>query len=317
MKNRLSFIIAVLFCTSIVAQTKEVIFKFNHLYDGAPFNTDQIYLVDDDVQINFSRMEYYLHVNSLIGAPDHSFDLDDQYLLVNSDQSTYSIGSFPVEDMYNVQFHIGVAEDVNHNDPALLPSSHPLAPQANSMHWGWAAGYIFVAAEGMVDKNQDGILEAVIQYHAVEDDYYTPLLVSGAGYETETTLTYFIDVHYDKMFENLNCSNAGVFHGPHDENALLISNMATNDVFTASENLNLESISTTTQAYPNPFTDHIQIQLQNESNILIYNSLGVLIESFNLNEGVHRLNQSSLTPGLYILQIQNAVREEKLRLYKI
>ena len=85
------------------------------------------------------------------------------------------------------------------------------------MHWGWSAGYIFAALEGMIDKQEDGILESPLTFHIVDGPYYSSINLSNVGseltgiVETENTVTFHINVNYEKMLHNVNVSNEVVF----------------------------------------------------------------------------------------------------------
>jgi hypothetical protein len=48
-----------------------------------------------------------------------------------------------------IRFHVGLEPGLNHSDPALYPPGHPLNPNLNGLHWGWAGGYVFFALEGL------------------------------------------------------------------------------------------------------------------------------------------------------------------------
>ena len=48
-----------------------------------------------------------------------------------------------------IRFHVGLTPELNHSDPALYPPGHPLNPNLNGLHWGWAGGYVFFALEGL------------------------------------------------------------------------------------------------------------------------------------------------------------------------
>jgi len=48
-----------------------------------------------------------------------------------------------------IRFHVGLTPALNHSDPALYPPGHPLNPNLNGLHWGWAGGYVFFALEGL------------------------------------------------------------------------------------------------------------------------------------------------------------------------
>ena len=118
----------------------------------------------------------------------------DKYILVNANQNNYNIGEIELldDDLISLNFNIGVEYNLNHADPSLQDSSHPLAPQFPSMHWGWAAGYRFAALEGMIDKNQDSIMETVFQYHPVDDSYYSDTITCDGIIENQNNVDCYI-----------------------------------------------------------------------------------------------------------------------------
>ncbi len=54
----------------------------------------------------------------------------------------------PAGKYIGLQFHVGVAPDVNHGNPAQWAAGHALNPLVNGLHWGWQGGYVFLALEG-------------------------------------------------------------------------------------------------------------------------------------------------------------------------
>ena len=316
MRHSISILILFLISFSALGQTKEVSINFIHKYNDANLNFDSTYVVDGSTPIKFDRLEYYLHINSLSNNDGDITYLSDKYILVNPSQNQYNIGSFEISDMSTLLFNIGVAPEINHDDPSLWKDSHPLAPQIPSMHWGWAAGYIFVALEGMIDKDQDGIFETVIQYHAVDDSYYSEIMISDAMIETNTSVEIHINVNYNKLIENIGTNEGGVYHGLHDENQLLINNFINNNVFTIPENLNLKETFISNAVFPNPFSNTIQLNLNENSIVKVYNSLGILVNEYKLDKGQQQINTHTLLNGVYILSIQSKSGTENIKLLK-
>ena len=330
MKNLFSFLFFISIGSAVIAQSKEIIIKLDHYYNGeefivAEYNSDesetflvdnQSYLVNGNTPIKFFRMQYYLHINSVMNSNGESTAFNDTYLLVDPSQEEYNIGAYEVSDVNSLLFHLGVAPEVNHNDPTLLESSNPLAPQSPNMHWGWVAGYIFIAVEAMVDEDEDGTLETVLQYHAVDDTYYSELSIANAVVETETTITIYMDVNYDKMFENMNSSEGGVFHGVYDENMELITNIINNEVFTVPVDLNLDEKRISSDVFPNPFTNDIQLFLNENSTIKLFDVLGNLIEVHEFKQGQQHIETEQLLKGMYVLSIESEERHENIKLLK-
>ena len=318
MKKILSLTFVILFNYIIKGQNKEVAVVINHLYDGEVLNFDNTYIVGDNIPIRFDRIEYYIHLNSLISNQNIATDLIDKYILVNANQNNYNIGEIELldDDLISLNFNIGVEYNLNHADPSLQDSSHPLAPQLPSMHWGWAAGYRFAALEGMIDKNQDSIMETVFQYHPVDDSYYSDTITCNGIIENENNVTIFINANYNKLIENIGTDEGGVYHGIHEENGLLMDNFSQNNVFTVPENLNLKETYVSIAVFPNPFSNTIQLNLNENSIVKVYNSLGILVHESKLDKGEQRIDTESLVSGIYILYIQSKSGTENIKLLK-
>ena len=318
MKKILSLTFVILFNYIIKGQNKEVAVVINHLYDGEVLNFDNTYIVGDNIPIRFDRIEYYIHLNSLISNQNIATDLIDKYILVNANQNNYNIGEIELldDDLISLNFNIGVEYNLNHADPSLQDSSHPLAPQFPSMHWGWAAGYRFAALEGMIDKNQDSVMETVFQYHPVDDSYYSDTITSVGIIENENNITIFINANYDRLIENIGTDEGGVYHGIHEENGLLMDNFSRNNVFTVPENLNLKETYVSNAVFPNPFSNTIQLNLNENSIVKVYNSLGLIIDECKFDKGQQQINTETLLNGIYILSIQSKSGTENIKLLK-
>ena len=318
MKKILTLTFVILFNYIIKGQNKEVAVVINHLYDGEVLNFDNSYIVGDSIPIRFDRIEYYIHLNSLISNQNIATDLIDKYILVNANQNNYNIGDIELldDDLISLNFNIGVEYNLNHADPSLQDSSHPLAPQLPSMHWGWAAGYRFAALEGMIDKNQDSVMESVFQYHPVDDSYYSDTITCNGIIENENNVTIFINANYNKLIENIGTDEGGVYHGIHEENGLLMDNFSRNNVFTVPENLNLKETYVSIAVFPNPFSNTIQLNLNENSIVKVYNSLGLLVDEFKFDKGQQQINTETLLNGIYILSIHSKSGTENIKLLK-
>ena len=318
MKKILSLTFVILFNYIIKGQNKEIAVVINHLYDGEVLNFDNTYIVGDNIPIRFDRIEYYIHLNSFISDQNIATNLIDKYILVNANQNNYNIGEIELldDDLISLNFNIGVEYNLNHADPSLQDSSHPLAPQFPSMHWGWAAGYRFAALEGMIDKNQDSVMETVFQYHPVDDSYYSDTITCNGIIENENNVTIFINANYNKLIENIGTDEGGVYHGIHEENGLLMDNFSRNNVFTVPENLNLKETYVSNAVFPNPFSNTIQLNLNENSIVKVYNSLGLIIDECKFDKGQQQINTETLLNGIYILSIQSKSGTENIKLLK-
>lgn len=325
MKRSISILTFLLINSLVFGQSKEVSIHLNHKYNGTNFNFDNTYVVDGNTPIKFNRLEYYLHIKSLISNDGETTNLSDTYLLVNPNQNQYNIGNHNVENIYSIEFYLGVdpnINDANPNDPSLWENSHPLANQIPSMHWGWSAGYIFLALEAMIDKQEDGILESPLTFHIVDGPYYSSINLSNVSseltgiIETENTVTFHMDVNYEKMLYNVNVSNGGIFMGLYDENTEIVNNISSNNVFTIPENLNLKETYISNAVFPNPFSNTIQLNLNENSIVKVYNSLGILVDTYILDKGEQQINTQTLLIGVYMLSIQSKSGTENIKLLK-
>jgi cytochrome c peroxidase len=68
---------------------------------------------------------------------------------LGQNRSNATVGDLPPGSYDRIRFHVGLMPGLNHSDPALYPPGHPLNPNLNGLHWGWAGGYVFFALEGL------------------------------------------------------------------------------------------------------------------------------------------------------------------------
>jgi hypothetical protein len=68
---------------------------------------------------------------------------------LGDNRSNATVGGLQPGRYDRIRFHVGLVPELNNSDPALYPPGHPLNPNLNGLHWGWAGGYIFFALEGL------------------------------------------------------------------------------------------------------------------------------------------------------------------------
>ncbi|MDG2164358.1 MAG: T9SS type A sorting domain-containing protein, partial [Flavobacteriales bacterium] len=127
---------------------------------------------------------------------------------------------------------------------------------------------------------------------------------------------FHMDVNYEKMLYNVNVSNGGIFMGLYDENTEIVNNISSNNVFTIPENLNLKETSISNAVFPNPFSNTIQLNLNENSIVKVYNSLGILVDEYKLDKGQQQINTQTLLNGVYILTFQSKSGTENIKLLK-
>ena len=313
---------------NVFSQEKEVIIKFNHLFknDLIQSNVNFIYEnTENTFNISFNRIEFYIHLISLndnSGNSIYNFD-NSSYLLVNKNEDTYSLGYKDVSYIDNISLNFGVGPNLNHEDPTIWELDHPLAPQNPSMHWGWTAGYIFLALEGYINDSLN------FQYHSVSDEYYNMLNTFFITSETPNEIIFEININYDKMIENHNCSeiiensclnihSGGNFHGYNYQNSIIMNNINLNDVFSQNNELLFSKIlKSTPKIFPNPFNNCLNIKVQSPSTLKVYDFNSNLIIEKNLFLNHNFIDFSKLNSGNYMFLLTDKEDTKSINILKL
>ena len=128
------------------------------------------------------------------------------------------LGSYNITNLEAISFGIGVDSATNHLDPASYPSTHPLAPQLPSMHWGWQAGYRFVCYEGTSGNN----FALTWQIHALDDRLYYKVTVPTTGTVSGGDLIVELNADYQEALYNVDVSTGPITHGHNGDASRLI-----------------------------------------------------------------------------------------------
>lgn len=109
-------------------------------------------------------------------------DFRTSYILADAGvaNNSYELGEMEVGHSHSLMFDLGLDSATNHSDPTT--ANAPLNDPA--MHWSWnpAAGYKFLALEGRVDANGDGVVDATdpeFTYHCATDVLRTTTAVDA------------------------------------------------------------------------------------------------------------------------------------------
>jgi len=298
--------IGLLFTSILLAQT-DVKLNIEHVYDNAPFSFNTTLSSPTSEEFAITRLEYYITGVKLTHDGGQVMDVADAAILVNAENNTeVTLGNFAITNLESIEFGIGVTSDKNHLDPSTYSSGHALAPQLNSMHWGWSSGYRFIAYEGECGPG----MGSMYQFHALGDDNYHTQTVSTSGIVNGSELIIALKADYLSALTNISVEDGPIKHGEnYAECVSLIDNFKTsvfaeNPDYSVSVN-ELDQI-TVSKLYPNPTNQSINLSTSGSSskdlNYIITNVLGHHIETATFVSD-QPISVDQLNNGLYFIEL--------------
>lgn len=313
--------------SSFAQNTNKVVFSFEHRVGNIPLVVEEtVFPIWNNKKVKLNRAAFYVSNMVLRQSDNAKVELKNQYLLVNAAKpnTTFDLGNWTVSSINGIDMSIGISKLINHNDPASWPANHPLAPQNPSMHWGWAAGYIFVLLEGLVDNNGDGTPETVFEYHNTGDELFTTLEVKGSAVASNGELQVRLALDYAKLFQNMTLSGSLIQHGDAAPNVLMMQNAGEADFITLPSSVATTDVGGHTasiKAMPNPVVGATLLEYALpqaiSTDLWLTNALGQRVRQWNglTHEGALRLDLSDLPNGVYqcvFYQQGNAVGRKAL-----
>jgi len=274
---------------SLTASAQQnVVLQIEHFLGGVPYAGNVTALNSFDEDFRASRMEYYLSEFTLIHDGGQETNVDATWVLVDAHVPTsVPLGNFDIIELEAIRFGVGVDPAVNHLDPASYEASHPLAPKSPSMHWGWAAGYRFVAMEGTSGIN----LAQSYEIHALGDNNYLKQTIPTAGVIEGSDLVIGLNGDYVEALGGIGIGSGPLVHGETGIAYTMLRNFR-DHVFTSIEGngpVGLDELSSgLLQVYPNPTNDMVRIVPTGDvSNVevRIHDALGKLVQSTPFTNG--------------------------------
>ncbi len=308
MKRILLSICVIFSIGSAFAQNDQIYFYFNNKIQNMDLELGTEYELLDQRAIKVDRFDYYLSNISLLKGDDLTEDaIPESYLLMTDNSNLlnkqdYTFNGLDISDVRGIRVHIGIDPVKNHADPALNPISHPLALQSPSMHWGWSGGYRFLVIKGSVDKELDGNVNDTYAYEAVSDDFYESFDILFEVPQNGT-ISINLDVHIDKLLENMNFSVL-TEHGAGTMVNAIMDNAATNDVFVLNQSLlSIDEVNASSmEIFPNPANATLFVTNSfGIRSIGLVNQLGQKVLMQEYMEGMDKvsLDLNDIKPGAY------------------
>lgn len=298
------YTLIVLFTSSLLFAQTEISLQINHKLGSDDFAFEQESENNLGDAFDITRLEYYISKISITHDNGTITDIEDTWILVDAENTTLEdLGDFDISEIESISFGIGVESDVNHLDPSSYPASHPLAPQSPSMHWGWSAGYRFVALEG----NCGSSLDELLQIHALDDDNYFEQTIELSLSASNNEIIISLDADYSEALNGIDVSSGLINHGASNEAEDLLENFQ-NLVFSPTEiALSIYELSTKQiTVYPNPVKANNTLYFSDDSDIEridLIDYSGRTVRTWNDVKGSVQLDL--VKSGVYILSIQS------------
>lgn len=303
MKN-ITILFTLLFVSLIANAQKNVTLHISHKLGTAPFAFNEPAQNNLFQNFKISRVDYYISRIKIIHDGGMELALpDDRYILAKGVANiTENLGTLNVTNVEGVKFSIGVDTPANNADPSLQSPLHPLYFQTPSMHWGWSAGYRFVALEGTSGNNP-------FEIHGLWNYNYFEQTVMAAGQTNGNDIHIYLDADYTEALKDINVAAAPIDHGVNATDLKLLENFR-DHVFkagTAPTSVARQSMAINfANIYPNPVQDKINIELLVDNkyakSVQVIDLLGKVHYTTALPEQHNVINLSALAKGTYILK---------------
>lgn len=296
----------------LFAQTENsVVFTFNHKAGSEPLTLFQtVFPIWNAKKVILNRAEFYISEIELIKADSSVLPLRDVYILAGADYPglQFPVGKWDVDQIIGMTLHLGVDSAHNHLDPSTYPLGHPLGHQKNSMHWGWTVGYRFMAVEGMVDNNNDGVPESDLQFHNIGDDLYKTVRLAGTAKAQNGILNLDLDLDYARLFQNIDLDGGLIEHGNGVLNDQMMENAAKGGFMkfsTVSSTADIRANAEKIEIAPNPVATsaviHCDLPKTGPVTMVVVNSIGQTVQTFDEipATGTVHFQAADLPNGLY------------------
>ncbi|MDX5429389.1 MAG: T9SS type A sorting domain-containing protein [Bacteroidota bacterium] len=282
----------------------DVFLNIEHKLGNQPFALQTPSTNNLGNNFNVTRLQYYISGLEIIHDGGTVTPVIDKYLLVNAKDSLNELlGNFNITSLEGIRFAIGVDAAKNHADPSSYPSTHPLAPKSPSMHWGWSAGYRFIAIEGKGGNS----LAYTYEIHGLDDANYFIQTIPTSGVQTANGIEIRIVADYTRVLEDINVSSGLVVHGSTGQAKTALKNFAWY-VFSSSDgNVSLglgDDLSSQKFSFsPNPVGSDRLVKLENRPSNCRIHLIDITGKAVEVRSEGEIVDLGKLPSGVYILQI--------------
>lgn len=266
------------------------------------FNTAQTNSLGNDFDV--TRLQYYISKISITHDGGAVTEIPNHYILVDAASNLREpLGDFSITSVESVSFYVGVDTPTNHMDPSAQPAGHPLEPKAPSMHWGWTAGYIFVAMDG---KSGTGLAQNY-EVHALGDQHYQQTTVTLSGTMVDGKLVVALNANYVEALRGIDVSAGLMAHGDGINEGKLLSNFK-NYVFSAGAPVlatnNVQAVKQQFKLSPNPSNGTFNINFPHTAaaTVTVTDVCGRTVRVMEKKEGQNTLQLNLDNKGIYFVR---------------
>lgn len=307
MKKILYTVLSFVVCSNAIAQST-LSLNFHPKSNGQDLFLNQIAQDINGNDMTISAFNYYISNIHVIYDGGQDLDLSDTILLVKTDAGSFDMGQYDVPNIEQVNFSVGVPQDINHLDITLYPTGHFLSFQSPSMHWGWTSGYKFLLVDGRADDNGDGTPTKLFQLHDVGDANFKNFqLPTVATYTPNQTLIH-INCNLEQWLYGANINTLGVQHGSTGINATTMNNVNDRAVFESPLTAEIAELSKVGDLFFIKKDSYIEINWKDISGASSYKLVdlsGKVIASEKTVKNTGKYQTSNLPSGGYIFNISD------------
>lgn len=280
--------------------------KIQYLVGGLPFQANDYYATADGLQqVWLKRLQFYLSAFRLVDANGNPNLIEESVALVNAlRDTTYLLGTSNVDSVTSVMFGVGVPPVYNHLDPSTYPPGHPLANQDPSMHWGWVAGYRFVAIEGDARQREETTANA-FEIHTVEDSLYRQVQTTVSQHVVNDTLVLTLRMDIGMVLDGIPVFQGLINHSAEAEAITLMNNMATKVFLPATTSVPEPPTAMACRLTPNPAGEHCTVCLPSDGVVSVVSSNAIESVIGVFSQGQQTLNIMGFPAGSYMVALQH------------
>jgi hypothetical protein len=292
----------------VLVGQQNVLLEIRHMLGDKVFQFDKEGMNNLGHPFTLRRMDYFLSGLQITHDGGKTIVLPDLYVLVslddNQEKTIIDLGSHSLTNIEKITFYLGLDSLTNHSDPALWQIGHPLGPRIPSMHWGWAAGYRFIALEGKGGpaNNQE------IQLHALGNQYFLPMTFDVTPVIANNTAKIQLAADYSRLFYDIPIKQGVIVHGS-DKEIIYLSRNFVDKLFTVQQTSDVSDneIHRNVSIFPNPAQGEIKIELaesfrEGKVSMQLTDVVGRTICQQWVN---HNISLPIQSPGTYFIHIRD------------